>query len=984
MSETVARAKKTKATPKVDTDLPARPLVPPQDNQPKSGCLFCPLLVWSKDFNQHQINYSRDAQQVAKQTTKERDGHVVRNRCVQQAVFDEVDILFIGDAPGGDEDRTGEPLIGRAGNVLRGMIDEFIHKHSKKSTVKIGFTNVVRCRPPRNKAPGKTEIECCIGALLNEIAVRKPRLLVALGGPALEAVTGKTGVMTFHNRIVECTLPGFESLPVLACYHPAYVLRMDHQLEAFADAFVTAKKFLDGKYEALPGVGEYYVLDQIELVEDLVRALIEDNSVCAFDTETGGLSPFNMTFPHLLCVSLSNQEGVAYTIPFDHDDSPWRIGGEREHERKRVVSALRKLFQSGIPFIAQNEKFDRNHLRYTLDDLDLPIVARDTLLEHYAVDERPGTHGLDTLAYRYTGMGGYDKPLEDYKKRHKPANPKLGGSYANIPGNILFPYAAMDADVTVRCDRGIRAEEEFKNPKLRTLSDKFLPQLSRTLARIEWNGATINSDVVDELDRVYSAKMETARTAIYALPTIRKFTADMIAKGKSGKTRKDVFEFNPGSTTQLRAILFDYYKLRPVGLTKTGFDIIRARWAKAYAAADKAGVKKPSFDSVTRTAVEKRQWEYFSTDKESLHEYVAQGNELSTLILDYREASTLHGTFIKPLADLLDSEGRIHGTYLPFGTQTGRLSSKEPNLQNIPNKDDAVIKRCYVSRFGNEGVILQLDYSQIELRVAASWFNEPEMLRAYKQKKDLHTVTAIAISGLSPDRYEALDDAKKKQWRTRAKRINFGVLYGGGPPALQRTLKQDGIDISLDECKKLIDDYFRTRPRLKAGIERLKKETARLGYLESFTGRRRRVPEVFSEDEELRARALRQSINFPIQSGASDMTLMSLVLIQREMEERGYRSKLILTVHDSIVFDCHVDEVFEVAELGVRIMETIPKLSEEVWPGLDWSWLRCPIVADAEIGVSWGQLVKFDPHAYDVDTVWADMLKKASKPLAAA
>ena len=979
MSKTLSKLRKKVPAP-VDT---ARPLVPPYEGQPKSGCLHCPLLMWSADFEDHKTSYGKNAVQVDKAKAKERDGHTVKHRCLQQADYTEVDVLFVGEAPGGDEDRKGEPFVGRTGALVKGMIEEFFDKG-----VTYGFTNVVRCRPPRNKTPGKTEIKCCKGALLNEIDIRKPKLIVALGGTSLEALTGQTGVMTFHNRMAKCTVPGSEEVPVLACYHPAYVLRMDHQIESFADAFVTANKFVKGEYEELPGVGEYYVLDDLDLVEGLIDALIEDGKdgiPTAFDTETGALSPFAVEFPQLLCLSLSNTEGVGYTIPFDHDESPWRVGGAKEYERKKIIKAFQKFFTSKTPLIAQNEKFDRNHIRRAFKDVDIDAVSRDTLLEHYAVDERPGTHGLDTLAFRYTGMGGYDKPLEDYKKRHKAANPKLGGSYANIPGDILFTYAAQDADVTVRCDRGIRAEEEFrKNKKLQALTDYFFPQLSRTLARIEYNGAQVDINTVSILDVEYQRQMEEARVAIHALPTIRKFTADQTKAGKTGKTRKDAFEFNPGSTTQLRKVMFDYYKLRPVDMTKTGFAILKARWAKRYASAEKKGIKKPSFDSIVREAIVKRHWEYFSTNAESMHEFHAQKNDLAELILRYRAASTLHGTFIKPLADMLDEHGRIHGTYLPFGTVTGRLSSKDPNLQNIPNKGDSAVKRCYVSRFGGDGVILQLDYSQVELRVAASWFNEPSMIQAYKDLQDLHTVTAIAISGLSKKAYEALDDNVKKAWRTRAKRINFGVLYGGGPPALQRTLKQDGIEISIDECKKLIDDYFKARPKLKTGIEKLKRETERLGYLESFTGRRRRVPEVFSQDEELVARALRQSINFPIQSSASDMTLMSLILIEREMEARGYISKLILTVHDSIVFDCHVDEVFEIAAMAQDIMENIMHRSEEVWPGLDWKWLKCPIVADAEIGVNWGQLVSFDPRDVDVDEVWDRMMEKASKPLVAA
>lgn len=184
---------------------------------------------------------------------------------------------------------------------------------------------------------------------------------------------------------------------------------------------------------------------------------------------------------------------------------------------------------------------------------------------------------------------------------------------------------------------------------------------------------------------------------------------------------------------------------------------------------------------------------------------------------------------------------------------------------------------------------------------------------------------------------------------------------------MQSTLKKDGVHVTIDECKKFLETFFKVRPALKRGIEKLEESTKKLGYLEMFTGRRRRVPEVKSEDQGIVSRALRQSVNAPIQGGASEMTLMSLCLIHARMQAAGYKSKLILTVHDSIIFDCHVDEVLEIATMAKYVMEHITELSDEVWPGLNWSWLKCPIVADCEMGYSWGSLVTFDPETIEAD-----------------
>ena len=315
--------------------------------------------------------------------------------------------------------------------------------------------------------------------------------------------------------------------------------------------------------------------------------------------------------------------------------------------------------------------------------------------------------------------------------------------------------------------------------------------------------------------------------------------------------------------------------------------------------------------------------------------------------------------------DVWDIEVDEDHSYVAHGL-VHHNSSRDPNLQNIPNKGGGLIKRAYVSRFGEDGVLLQADFSQVELRIAGCYYNEPTMVQAYLDEQDLHTLTGQAIyvqstSGKKPADYLKLDKKTQKGWRTRAKRTNFGIIYGIGPPGLQSTLKKDGVFVTMDECKALVSAFFKARPGLKRGIERTQGRVAKSGYLESFTGRRRRVPEVFCADEQLVARALRQSINFPIQSGASDCTLMSLVLIRREMKRRGLKSQIILTVHDSIVFDCVVDEFLEVAQLAKEIMENLPKLSEQVLPGVKWDWLTVPLVADFEVGPNWGQMVDFNP-----------------------
>jgi DNA polymerase I-like protein with 3'-5' exonuclease and polymerase domains len=804
--------------------------------------------------------------------------------------------------------------------------------------------------------------------------------------------------------------------------HPAYVLRADHELERFYSALVVVEQCVSGTFVKGEGVGSYHVLTEASDVEELIAAFRADKSVVAYDTETGVLSPFDRRFPQLLCVSMTSETGTGYVVPYDHAESPWVDSRpEARRDRVRVRDALRAFFQDAtVPKIAQHEKFDRNHIRRALG-VDVAGVVGDTLLLHYALDERRGTHGLDMLAHQYTGMGGYELPLEAYVKQHKDANPRLGGSYANIPGAVLFPYAAADADVTLRAFLAMSVDENYQSsPQPFWLYDAtlgsstaldappprvgvdFALRVSRTLAQIEYNGAQIDPDAVEGLRQYYEAEMNAVSARISKLDKVREYeclrAADGGGKNSSNQGWQELagacgvvehvsgtlkqpgkeFTFNAGSPVQLAELLFGLYGEAPIELTDGGFTRLVERHKALVEEARRQRKQEPSFAVVVRTAARAGEWKFFSTKADVLHELARRGNPLAELIVAYRAAQIMRSTFVEPLRTELDERGLIHGTFSNSTTVTGRLSSANPNLQNCPNKGGGRVKRAYVSRFGTEeGVILQLDYGQIELRVAASLFDEPNMIAAYRAGDDIHALTAIAVHGGSREDYLRLPDDEQKTLRVAAKRLNFGVLYGGGAQALEAALKKEAIFWSRDQCEAFIATYFEVRPTLKAGIEALMEDAKRLGYVRSFTGRVRRIPEVYSTDERIAGHALRQAVNFPVQSGAAEMTLMALVVLSDALVAADARSKVILTVHDSIVIDTHVDELYEVATLGKEVMEDIPVHAPKVFDGIDWSWLKVPLKADCEVGTTWGTLTKFD-LAMEEDAVWDAMRAKAN------
>ena len=470
---------------------------------------------------------------------------------------------------------------------------------------------------------------------------------------------------------------------------------------------------------------------------------------------------------------------------------------------------------------------------------------------------------------------------------------------------------------------------------------------------MEYNGAHVDMKVIKRLELEYTHRKIKAVKALNRLPRVRQFVADQIAKGKHGKRKSDPFEFNPGSDQQVAKILFEYYDCHPGELTDNGFKILAARLAHT-------NKKHPEikFGQIVERAIRDKEWEFFTTSADVLNGFVNEGNDFAPLVLEYREVDKMLGTYILPVADRLDENGLVHGSFGAASTATGRLNSSSPNLQNQPPK----ARPAYTSRFKN-GYILSIDQSQVELRVAACRFNDPGMIQAYIDGQDVHRLVAMDIAKMNEKQFSRLSEEDQKEWRTKAKRTDFGIIYQTSAIGMQVQLRKDKVYATLDECQALIDTFMAKRPGLAKGIEREKRGLEKRGYVENFAGRRRRIPEVFSRDASVVNRVLRQGVNAPIQSGASELTLMAMILAWRIMKAEGFKSLLSLQVHDSLVFDCPtLEEALAVAKLVKDIMENIHELSEEVWPGLDWSWLKVPLVADCDLGRNWDSAVKFNPN----------------------
>lgn len=348
--------------------------------------------------------------------------------------------------------------------------------------------------------------------------------------------------------------------------------------------------------------------------------------------------------------------------------------------------------------------------------------------------------------------------------------------------------------------------------------------------------------------------------------------------------------FNIGSPMQLSHVLFDVMGLPTKGLKKT-----------------KRG--------------------YYSTNAKVLSD-LARDHEIVRLILDWREKSKIKSTYLDTLGPLRRGDGRVHTTYNQTITATGRLSSSDPNLQNIPTRSELgrTVKTAFSA--GEGSVFLAVDYSQIELRLLAHLSGDEHLVRAFNEGEDFHAETAARVFGVPVS--EVTPDL-----RSRAKAVNFGIVYGQQAYGLSQSLH-----ISMAEARDMIDRYYEAYPGVRTFLDNVVARAKQTGYAETMYGRRRHIPELKAKNLQLRGFGERTAMNHPMQGTAADIIKIAMARVSRRLEEEGFAAHMILQVHDELDFECPVDEVERLTTMVRDVMEHVVDL-------------RVPLIAEASTGITW-------------------------------
>ena len=692
--------------------------------------------------------------------------------------------------------------------------------------------------------------------------------IITVGSEAAKHFAKITSVTDMAGHLVDDKF-----IPII---NPAMILFKPEGKPAFEKSLERLHKIISGE-NLVNTKGSYVGINNTTdalLYLDKIDMYAKETGVLALDTETTALYP---TDGYILGISICAKLMDAAYI-------------STECVTEEVEQKFQYLFNK-YKVVFHNAKFDIKMLQYHFG-FKFPDYE-DTLVIHYTLDETQGSHGLKSLALKYTDFGAYDDALDEYKKDYCRSHGILESefTYDLIPFDIISDYAAKDTAVTL--DLYFKFKPYLvANPKLLNLYQTLLIPALTALTKIELAGVPFDKSRLEFAKVTIDKAIEEATNHLYSLPEVLEFQKE---QGK---------EFNPNSVLQLRKLLFDKLGLIPLS-KKTG-----------------TGLQ--------------------STDAEVLESLDGQ-HEVVNSIIKIRKLGKIKNTYVDNLLANLDTDSRVRTGFNLTSTTSGRLSSSGKfNAQQLP-RDEKRIKGAIKGTGKYEGwKIVSQDLATAEMFYAAVLSGDKKLQQVFKDKQDFHSSIAKQVFNLPC----AVEDVKKyyKDKRQAAKAISFGILYGSGAKKVSDTVSKDSEDhFSLDDAQEAINLYFSTFSQLKKWLKDTEALIKKQGYLYTSFGRKRRLKNVFSPDKGIASHEVRSGINASVQSLASDINLFATIDMINEIEKQGLRAEIFMMVHDSIVAIVHPDDVSTYCET----------LAECTQRDRGFSIPGCPIGIDQEVDIDY-------------------------------
>lgn len=605
--------------------------------------------------------------------------------------------------------------------------------------------------------------------------------------------------------------------------------------------------------------GDYSVVTNLEELQNYINLIEENEKIVAFDCETTSLDTLNT---QLVGFSLSSQAGKGIYVPLYTSNLFENLDFIPQD---KALEQIARLFNNPqVTVILHNGKFDYKVLRSSgikINNNKVSCKLVDTMIAEWLLNsDKTGknSYSLEYLAETKLGLKGIE--YEDLVPK--------GQTFADLPIEKAYPYAAEDADFTFQLWQ--KLEPQLKSQNLYELFTSTEMRLMPLLAEMEITGIHLDSQTLYDYNKELTIGIEDIQNKIYS------------TVGHA---------FNIASPKQLQEILFTERGLKPTKKTKTGY----------------------------------------STDTSVLEE-LALYDPVPKMILEYRELAKLQSTYVETLPTMCDKNERIHTDFIQTGTATGRLSCREPNLQNIPVRNEAgrKIRSAFTATPGT--ILISADYSQIELVVLAHLSQDKNMCNAFISGTDVHKATAALIFGVPQEEVTP-------QMRRTAKTINFGVIYGMSAFRLANDL-----GISRTQAAEFIENYFKTYSSVNDFINSTIQKTEETGFVQTIFGRKRQIANINSKNKLEKSGAERMAVNTPVQGSAADIVKKAMLDVSKALEEENTQAKLILQVHDELLVEC--------PDNPQTIEKTISIIKEKMENAVK---LNVPLKVSIEYGKNWGE-----------------------------
>lgn len=829
--------------------------------------------------------------------------------------------LFVGEAPGADEDDEDQPFVGRSGALAREEI-----QRAGIPLDKVRMSNAVRCHPEKNdlkKFP--KAIDFCRPHILREIHWVNPKVVILFGNTGIQSVLKKKGISKLHGTVIKAH--GRFYIP---CIHPAYVLRSPNRIKDFRRALSLAKTLGDPK-KKMTGIRAKIKLDYIrdkKMLYEFTDLLLKQ-PMLATDIEGSTLSAWNpLVKPKVGCIGFSWHEDYSICYPLTA-----RIGVEDKIKVSfgDMLEAVKEIWGSpNIDHSLHFGKYDRV-FSFAAHGIFLRRYWFDSGLASYAINEERGGHGLKEWAWRLD-LGGYGDELRAYQKANPESNPKnKRGDMTLVPGPILYPYNGWDCVVSYRLTWHLL--EWLKKEGLYEKPFKFpIMYHNWTSGELELAGLNIskerNEELLDEFPNMikgFDKKIQNTPEAvqlkhlldkrsmqkIYDQVMKRKRRPDNVGKAVLEKFRKkEKKELDFGTPANKRVLLFDILKLPSDIKTKTG----------------QLTVKKWVLEDLVRKAR-------------------GTGRTIVKLLIKRGEYSSSFTKYVKPIVGWIGTDGRTHTTYLAHGTTTGRVSSEKPNHENLPKRYElAKILREQFVPTNDDYMLMEADEKQMELRLICDRAQDDMMMAEFNAGKDPHRMGAAAG-------FEITEEEVTKELRDFAKNaISFGLQYGRQAPALAADMGW-----SIRKAEKFISRYFGKYDDCRTHIETVRCLVMQDKQVMSYFGRIRRLPGVTSPERGIVNEAVRQAVNSPIQGDASDITWCAGYRLTKWLQKYKLKSRLVVIVHDALYVDLFIKELEDVVAHVHKFM------TDREWIHKRTGWMcSVPWDIDVSLGPNLGTMKELD------------------------